>query len=1227
MTTGAKTCRRCGQPIPAGALGGNCPRCLVSLALSTTLGGASSARPSAGDADAPSRPARFFGDYEILGELARGGMGIVYRARQVSLNRPVALKMIAAGQLATPAQVQRFRLEAEAAARLDHPNIVPIYEVGEHQAQHFYSMKLVEGGTIANGESRQADSVSAPTEESASHGGSAPRPQSAIASLLAKVARAVHYAHQRGVLHRDLKPTNILLDPQGQPHVTDFGLAKLFEEDSSLTQTVAVLGTPAYMAPELASGKAAEATTAADIYSLGAILYELLTGQPPFRAATPLETMRLAVEREPPPPRTLDPRIARDLEIICLQCLEKDPARRYSSAQSLAEDLEHWLAGEPIRARPATAAEHLWRWCRRQPALAGLVFAVALLLVVVAIGALVSAHRIETARRAEQGERQGAVLANRKLGRANTQLAATVNQLESQLAEDLFNAGDLSGGLAYLAATVRRDPSNHIATQRLVSALMHRNFPVPVAAPVRHPGPVPYVEFNVDGRRLLMLRENAFSRNNENFLRVWDAATGEPLTPPMEHGASILMAGFSQDGRQVATGSADWTARVWDALSGRPLTPPLVHGAAVPTVRFSPDGSRLLTITDELKARLWDAVTGKLVNEWPVHTTTPSDARFSPDGRLIVTASRRGSVRLWHADTGSEARENFSGTNLWLSVAVLSAEFSPDGLRLLTVSLDQTARLWDVKTGALIGEPMRHRDRLWSAKFSPDGRRIVTTSVDRTAQLWDAHTARPLGPPLRHNDAVTDARFSPDGRWLVTASWDNTAHLWDATTGERACGPMRHVERVLSVDFSPDGQRVLTGSADGVAQVWDVRPNAARELVVTHAEAVTFASFSPDGRSFATASDDRTARVWDAATGQPITPPLPHEGKVLKVDFSPDGRRLVTASADKQARVWDLPAGTLRAALRHAAEVCSAHFDPSSRRIATASYDSKARVWDADSGQPLIGDLRHGGWVKEACFSPDGARLATAAHDETAQIWDARTGEPRSPKLLHAGRVVDVKFSPDGARLATASDDNNARVWNARTGESIGRPMAHTRSVWNVAFSPDGARLVTASWDRTARVWDSQTGAALSEPMRHDDQVWAVQFSPDGKRIVTASLDGTARVWDAATGRPVSEPLRHGGRVRSAQFSPDGQRVLTASSDGTARVWDVPDVPVPAPSWLPNLAEAVGGLRLDAQRNFTFVGRTAFDEVKEQPIPAADDFFARFHQWFFADRSTRSRSP
>src|SRR5439155_3812559 len=264
MTSATKTCRRCGEPIPPGALGGNCPRCLVALALSTHDDKSSKALP--GDLPERFRPSRYFGDYEILGELARGGMGVIYRARQLSLNRPVALKMIAAGQLATSGQIRRFHVEAEAAARLDHPNIVPIYEVGEHQGQHFYSMKLIDGGTIADS--------GTPASLSPSSSSQSRSDQSAIAKVVAQVARAVHYAHQRGVLHRDLKPTNILVDAEGQPHVTDFGLAKLFEEDSSLTQSVAVLGTPAYMAPELASGKAAEATTAADVYSIGALLYE-----------------------------------------------------------------------------------------------------------------------------------------------------------------------------------------------------------------------------------------------------------------------------------------------------------------------------------------------------------------------------------------------------------------------------------------------------------------------------------------------------------------------------------------------------------------------------------------------------------------------------------------------------------------------------------------------------------------------------------------------------------------------------------------------------------------------------------------------------------------------------------------------------------------------------------------------------------------------------------------
>jgi len=403
-----RKCRGCGADVPNNAPFGHCPKCLLELGFGPL--------PEAPDAPPPAPApagARRFGDYELLDQIGRGGMGVIYKARQVTLNRLVALKMIRAAEFASPTLIQRFHLEAEAAAGLHHPNIVPIYETGEHEGEHFFSMELVDGFALdryittagfcfdrkADGDSESVVARREPSVGRASsravRGEDKPSVrarQEQIARLMAKVARAVDYAHQHGVLHRDLKPGNILLDRQGEPYLTDFGVAKLIGQSGiSLTVSGSIMGTPSYMAPEQAAGQSKRVTTAADIYSLGAILYEMLTGQPPFRADTPVETLKQVIEQEPKHPTTFKEGVDRDLATISMKCLEKEPQRRYPSAVALSDDLERWLGREPIHARPVNTAERVWRWCRRNPKVAALGGAVALLLVLLTLGSIITA--------------------------------------------------------------------------------------------------------------------------------------------------------------------------------------------------------------------------------------------------------------------------------------------------------------------------------------------------------------------------------------------------------------------------------------------------------------------------------------------------------------------------------------------------------------------------------------------------------------------------------------------------------------------------------------------------------------------------------------------------------------------------------------------------------------------------------------------------------------------
>jgi WD40 repeat protein/tetratricopeptide (TPR) repeat protein/predicted Ser/Thr protein kinase len=1120
--------------------------------------------------------------YEVLRELGRGGMGVVYLARHLRLDRLVALKMILAGFTAGPEERARFRKEAEAVAHLQHPNIVQVYEVGEAGGRPYLALEHVDGDSLA----RKLAGT--------------PLPARQAAGLMETLARAIHVAHQQAIVHRDLNPANVLLTSAGVPKVTDFGLAKRLDGGAALqTQSGVIVGTPPYMAPEQAAGKSKETGPATDVYALGAILYETLTGRPPFRAETPLETLLQVQFQEPVPPSRLQPKVPRDLGTVCLKCLEKEPRRRYASAGDLADDLQRFLEDKPVRARPVGQAGRLWRWCRRKPTVASLTAAVVALLVAAAVGATVVAFR--TASRAAAD----AVLAEK-----NRQ---ELVRLQVGKGAALMDEGDLPGALLWFAEAFRLDegdPGRQEAHRVRLAAVLQQ---CPKLAQVYfHRGPVNHAEFSPDGRRVL-------TASDDGTARLWDVSTGDPVALPLEHTGAVLFGAFDHNGRRVLTASQDGTARVWEASTGRPLTPPVGHGGEVTYASFSPGGRRVVTASEDGTARLWDAATGEPTAVLK-HRRPVVYASFSPDGRRIVTASGDQTAQVWEAATGRP----LLASPLKHNAPVLHASFNADGSRVVTVSSNGTTRFWNAGSGELVTSFLKLSrvsssslsPTLVSTCFSPDGRRMVSTTWDPTARVWDVTTGLPLTPPLRHHAVVRGAGFSPDGQQVVTASDDGTVRVWDAVTGEPATPPLGHSAGVVQASFSPDGRQAVTACRDGTARVWDLTGGRAVPWQITHTYEVWDVAFSPDGRRVATASKG-TARVWDADTGEPVTPPLRHAATLWRVLFSPDGRRVATACEGGTARVWDAATGApVTEPLKHARRVRSVAFSPDGRSLVSASSDGTASVWELATGERVL-NLELGAPGRNAAFSPDGRRLVTACSQlgrGELRVRDAATGRPLTPPLRHEGTVASsAAFSPDGRRLLSASDDQTARVWDAETGRLI-QTLKHGSPVYQAAFSPDGRLVVTAGHDQLAQVWDAATGKPVLPPFKHRDVVRGASFSPDGRRVLTAGQrrDNAARVWDAATGEPLTPPLKHWGTEVHACFSPDGRRVLTGSGDGTngmARMYRLRREELSVQD-LTLLAQLLTGHRIDSAVGSVPLEPTEFQAAWQALRPKYPGYFA-----------------
>jgi WD40 repeat protein/tRNA A-37 threonylcarbamoyl transferase component Bud32 len=1092
--------------------------------------------------------------YEILEKLGEGGMGVVYKARHVKLNRLVALKMIRGSELAGEQALARFHLEAEAVARLQHPNIVQIYEVGETASGPYFSLEFVEGCSLA----RKTDGT--------------PLPARQAAELMEVLGRAVQAAHEQRILHRDLKPQNVLLTAAGTPKLTDFGLAKWLDRERAQTQTGAVLGTPGYIAPEQAEGRSNQVGPGADIYSLGAILYELLTGRPPFKAETPLDTVLQVLSEEPVSPRSLNGRVPRDLETICLRCLQKDARKRYASAEQLADDLKRFVEGRPIVARPVGQVERLGRWCRRKPALAsaiGLAAAAVIATLGVSIAFALYQKTATDALRHEQKKTETALVEARHQA-AEAKLQTGIQMLERGLT--LCELHQATTGLHWLARALKEVPEGHDPLQQTIrwniaNWALHLHALDGILA---CQGEVRAVAFSPDG-------ETVLTGSAANSAQLWSVKTGQPVGSPLKHSGPVDAVTFSSDGRLALTGSADRTARLWSVPTGQPVGPALEHRKAIRAVAFAPDGRVAVTASADGTARLWSVETGLPLAVPLKHSGAVSAATFSPDGQLVLTGSADRTASVWSVQTGKRL-----GPPLRHEGGVNAVVISPDGQTALTASPDKTARFWSVKIGEQLGSPMQHQHNVVAVAFSPDGKTALTGSFDRTARLWSVPTGLPLGPPLRHQNVVRSVAFSPDGRIALTGSFDRTARLWSVQTCQPLGPPLHHAGSVLTVAFSPDGRTAITGSDDNMARLWSVQVGQSLGLPLLHENVLRAVAFSPDGRTAVTASEDHTTRFWSVQTGEPVKPALEHEADVVSMIMSPDGQMLLSGCENGVARLWSVKTGQpLGLPLRQRGSVEALAFSPDAQTALTAGKDGMAYLWNVNTGHALGPPLQHRSWVRRATFSPDGKVILTGCNDGTIRIWDFKTGQVVGKPMRHHKAVRAIAFSPDGRLILTASEDKSAQLWSVESCRPVGPPLRHHASVVDVAFSPDGQMALTGSDDNTARLWSVKSGQPLGPPLQHQDWVSAVAFSRDGTMVSTGSKDNTARLWSAQTYRAIGPPLWHHNWVRQVAFCPDCRRVLTGSTDKTGRLWHIQQLPNGGPEEITLWLTVNTGLKLD----------------------------------------------